>query len=124
MKKIFILMFGVLWLIGCAGFVSVSTNLPLNASKITIINNTNCNLSLLIDGRLKNGTISPAGVRTYGFWVGGGTNSSQMRISVSIIDFAKNRSWSDVINLSSYYKYSYVFTVREQGGHFVVEVRY
>lgn len=123
MKKLFILMFGMLLMVGCSGFVSISSSLPLNSSKVTVINNTSYNLYLLIDGELKKGVISPSGIKTYGFWVGGRAYSSQ-RVSISIIDPARNRSWSDVINLSSYYKYSYVFTVREQGGHFVVEVRY
>ena len=124
MKKILVLMFGMLWLVGCSGFVNISTNLPLNVSKITIINNTNSNLSLLVDGGLKKGIIPPAGIRTYGFWVGGGSYSSQTRMSISIIDLARNRSWSNVVSFSSYYKYSYVFTVREENGQLRVEVRY
>jgi hypothetical protein len=124
MKKIFVLLMVSIFLVGCSGFVTLNTNLPLNTSKITVINNTNCNLYLLIDGKMKNGSISPAGIRTFGFWVGGGAYSSQVRVSVSILDPAKNRSWSEVINLSSYYKYSYVFTVREERGQLQTEVRY
>lgn len=124
MKKIIILLFVSVFLTGCGGFITFNTNLPLNTSKITVINNTNSDLYLLIDGKLKNGNIPSTGTRTYGFWVGGGAYSSQVRISVSIMDPTKNRSWSEVINLSSYYKYSYVFTVREEGGQLRVEVRY
>lgn len=125
MKKILVVMFALLsvLMVGCSGFVSISSSLPLNTSKITIINNTSCNLYLLIDGELKKGVISPSGIKTYGFWVGGRAYSSQ-RVSVSIMDPARNRSWSDVINLSSYYKYSYVFTVREEGKRLKIEVRY
>jgi len=126
MKKVLVVMFALLsvLMVGCSGFVSISSSLPLNTSKITVINNTSCNLYLLIDGELKKGMISPSGIKTYGFWVGGRAYSSQMRVSVSIVDPARNRSWSDVINLSSYYKYSYVFTVREEGRKFIIEVRY
>ena len=125
MKKILVVMFALLsvLMVGCSGFVSISSSLPLNTSKITIINNTSCNLYLLIDGELKKGVISPSGIKTYGFWVGGRAYSSQ-RVSISIIDPARNRSWSDVINLSSYYKYSYVFTVREEGKRLKIEIRY
>lgn len=125
MKKILVVMFALLsvLMVGCSGFVSISSSLPLNTSKITVINNTSCNLYLLIDGELKKGVISPSGIKTYGFWVGGRAYSSQ-RVSISIIDPARNRSWSDVINLSSYYKYSYVFTVREEGKRLKIEIRY
>lgn len=125
MKKILAVIFVLLslLLVGCSGFVSISSSLPLNTSKITVINNTSCNLYLLIDGELKKGVISPSGIKTYGFWVGGRAYSSQ-RVSISIIDPARNRSWSDVISLSSYYKYSYVFTVREEEKRLKVEVRY
>ena len=122
MKKIFVLLIVSIFLVGCSGFVTLNTNLPLNTSKITVINNTNSDLYLLIDGKLKinrkskKAEIPPSGIRTYGFWVGGSAYSSQMRVSVSIIDSAKNRSWSRVIDLSSYYKYSYVFTIRENRG--------
>ena len=124
MKKIFVLFFLSVFLTGCGGFITLNTNLPLETSKITVINNTNSDLYLLIDGKMKNGSILPTGMRTYGFWVGGGAYSSQMRVSVSILDPTRNRSWSDVVNLSSYYKYSYVFTVREERGRLQVEVRY
>ena len=124
MKKIFVLLIVSIFLVGCSGFITYNTNLPLNTSKITIINNTNCYLYLLIDGKMKNESISPTGIKTFGFWVGGSAYSSQVRVSVSIIDSAKNRSWSEVVNLSSYYKYSYVFSVREERGQLQVEVKY
>jgi hypothetical protein len=124
MKKIFVLLIVSVFLTGCSGFITLNTNLPLNTSKITVINNTNSDLYLLIDGKLKNGFIPPAGVKTFGFWVGGGTNSSQIRVSVSIMDPKRNRSWSEVVSLSSYYKYSYVFTVTSDRENLRVEYRY
>lgn len=110
-------------LCGCGGFVQLHTNLPLSVTKVLVVNNTNSYLFILVDGNEK-GAVPPAETRTFGFWVGGGAYNSSVQVSVVLLDRQRNRSWSDVVYFSSYYKYSYVFTAREdESGKLYVERR-
>ncbi|MDP2855983.1 MAG: hypothetical protein Q8N90_02545 [bacterium] len=119
----FLLLAFMLVLCGCSGFVQLHTNLPLSTTKILVVNNTNSHLYILVDGNEK-GAVPPAETRTFGFWIGGGAYSSSIQVSVVLLDRQKNRSWSDVVYFSSYYKYSYVFTAREdESGRLQVERR-
>lgn len=113
----------LLALCGCNGFMRVNTNLPLYATKITFINNTNAPLSFLVDGEEK-ALVSPAQASTFGYWIGGGAYQSQVQVSVTVLDRQRNRSWSEVVYFSSYYPYKYVFTAREdESGRLNVERR-
>lgn len=122
---LFVLILIVLMLVlcGCGGFIQLHTNLPLSATKVLVVNNTNSQLDILVDGN-ERGIVSPAETRTFGFWIGGGAYSSSIQVSVVLLDRQGNRSWSDVVYFSSYYKYSYVFTAREdENGKLYVERR-
>lgn len=120
---LFFLLALLLALCGCSGFMQVNTNLPLYATKITFINNTDSSLLFLIDGEEK-ALVEPAQTNTFGYWIGGGAYQSQVQVSVTVLDRQRNRSWSEVVYFSSYYPYKYVFTAREdEGGRLNVERR-
>lgn len=122
MKKMLLLLFVVLVGSRCSGFIQLNTNLPLNTTKLTVVNNTTSVLTLYVDGSPKD-QIRPTEVNTRGYWVGGGAYQSSVQVSVTLVDDVHNRSYSEVVTFSSYYKYSYVFTAREENGRLYVERR-
>jgi len=113
----------VLLLSGCSPFLQIDTNIPLRTTTLTFINNTDSHLSFFIDG-VEKVTVPPAQTKTFNYWVGGGAYYWNIQVSVTVMDRQKNRSWSDVVYFSSYYKLSYVFTAREdENGRLQVESR-
>jgi hypothetical protein len=107
-----LLFLAVLFLLCDCGYIRLDTNLPLQTTRITFINNTNSPLSFLIDG-VEKVVVSPAQTQSFGYWVGGGAYQWSIQVSVTVLDRKSNQSWSDVVYFSSYYRYSYVFTARE-----------
>jgi len=108
-----ILVFLALLLLLCScSFIQLDTNLPFQTTRITFINNTNSPLSFLIDG-VEKVVVSPAQTQSFSYWVGGGAYQWSIQVSITVLDRKSNRSWSDVVYFSSYYRYSYVFTARE-----------
>lgn len=99
--------------------VAVDTNLPLNTTRITVINSTPYYFYILIDG-VERGEVTP-----YGKWFCRLWNASIYgeEVSLQIIDkkgFAyADRLWAR----SNYYSYSYTFIIREDDGRLWVERR-
>jgi len=113
----------LLTLCSCS-FIQLNTNLPLDSTRVMFINNTDSMLSFFIDG-VEKVIVSPAQTQSFSYWVGGGPYGSwSIQVSITILDRKNNRSWSEVIYFSSYYKLSYVFTAREdENGRLQVERR-
>lgn len=118
-----VLLLALLLLSSCAPLgltVAVDTNLPLNTTRITVLNSTPSYFYVLMDG-VERGMVAP-----YGKWVGRLWNTSLYgeEVALQIVDkqgFAyADRVWAR----SNYYSYSYTFIVRQDAdGRFWVERR-
>ncbi|MGB9847809.1 MAG: hypothetical protein ACPLKV_01160 [Minisyncoccia bacterium] len=100
--------------------MAVDTNLPIQTTRITVINATPYYFYVLIDGEEK------GVVESYGKWVGGLWNGSYygVQVALQIID-KKGFAYSDALWVySSYSRYSYTFTIRQgSDGRLYVERR-
>lgn len=99
--------------------MAVDTNLPLQTTRITVINTTPYYFYVLIDGEEK-GLVGP-----YGKWAGGLWSASYygVEVGVQIID-KKGFAYSDALWVYSSYSYSYTFTIRQESdGRLWVERR-
>lgn len=120
---LFLLIFTFIFLFSsCAPLgltLAVDTNLPLNTTRVTVINSTPCYFYILLDG-VERGVVTP-----YGKWIGRFWNASLYgeEVALQIIDkkgFAyAERLWAR----SNYYSYSYTFIIREDDGRLWVERR-
>lgn len=114
MRKIFFFIPLFLIFVSCVP-VYLDTNIPLWSNKLSFVNHLEQEVRVYIDGKLM-GSVPPQGIRTWSLWLGSGPyNSWGVQVSVIVLD-SKNRSWSEVLYLSSYYKLSFVFAIREDEG--------
>ena len=100
--------------------VGIDTNLPLYTTRITVLNTTPFSFYVLIDGEEK-GVVEP-----YGKWISGIWSASYYgaEVAIQIVD-KRGFAFSDKIWIySSYSRYSYTFTIRQdQDGRLWVERR-
>jgi hypothetical protein len=100
--------------------VGVDTNLPLYTTRITVLNATPFYFYVLIDGEEK------GVVRPYDKWISGIWSASYYgaEVAIQIVD-KRGFAFSDKIWIySSYSRYSYTFTIRQdQDGRLWVERR-
>lgn len=120
---IFLLVLPIFLVNSCApmGFgVMVDTNLPLETTRVTVLNTTPSYFYILIDGAQK-GIVEPYGKWNIGLWVG---TYYGTEMAIQIID-KKGFAYADNVWLSSFnYPRSYTFTIRkETGGRLWVERR-
>ncbi|MCX8015732.1 MAG: hypothetical protein N2692_00220 [Patescibacteria group bacterium] len=99
--------------------VAVDTNLPINTTRVTVLNTTPYYFYILIDG-VERGVAAP-----YGKWLARLWNTSLYgeEVSLQIVD-RRGFAYADKVwARSNYYSYSYTFIIREDGGRFWVERR-
>jgi hypothetical protein len=100
--------------------VGIDTNLPLYTTRITVLNATPFYFYVLIDGEEK-GVVEP-----YGKWISGIWNGYYygVQVALQIVD-KRGFAYSDTLWVySSYSRYSYTFTIRQdQDGRVWVERR-
>lgn len=120
MRKIFFFIPLFLIFVSCVPYIRVASNIPIWANQLSFINHLDEIVYIYIDGKLM-GSVPPQGIRTWSLWLGSGPyNSWGVQVSVIVLD-SKNRSWSEVLYLSSYYKLSFVFAIREDEGKLYVD---
>lgn len=101
----------LLW--SCGPFLVVDTNIPLWTNKLSFINHLDVPVEVIVDGK-RTCTLNPHSVVTHSYWVGSGPyNTTYVQVSVVVFDRINNRSWSNVIHLSGYYRLSFIFTIKE-----------
>lgn len=100
--------------------VGIDTNLPLYTTRITVLNATPFYFYILVDGEEK-GVVEP-----YGKWISGIWSASYYgaEVAIQIVD-KRGFAFSDKIWVySSYSRYSYTFTIRQESdGRLWVERR-
>jgi len=90
--------------------VGIDTNLPLYTTRITVLNATPFYFYVLVDGEEK-GVVEP-----YGKWISGIWSASYYgaEVAIQIVD-KRGFAFSDKIWIySSYSRYSYTFTIRQE----------
>ncbi|HOK20914.1 MAG TPA: hypothetical protein PLX73_01815 [Candidatus Paceibacterota bacterium] len=91
--------------------IAVDTNLPIQTTRITVLNTTPYSFSVLVDGEEK-GLVKPYGKFSCGLWNG---SYYGVELAVSVVGSNCNFAQTEKVWIwSSYSRYSYVFTIRQE----------
>jgi len=102
--------------------VAVDTNLPIRSTGITVLNATPYSFSVLFDGR-EQAKVGPYGKFVAGLW-NGTYHGIEVAVSIVGLDQAFVQTEKIWVWSSSYSRYSYVLTIRqEEDGRLWVERR-
>ncbi|MFA4990832.1 MAG: hypothetical protein WC579_02930 [Candidatus Paceibacterota bacterium] len=100
----------------------MDTNLPFRTTRVAVINTTSYTYNILVDGEFK-AQVGPYGKFASGVW-NGSYYGAEIAVSIVGVDQAFAHTEKVWVGPSSYSRYSYVLTIRQdEDGRLWVERR-